>query len=65
MTECEFCGEEVEAPSHVVVNGRIFMYDEDTCSSCGYSDDELLEYVAEYQPSMRSDVHNRIEEEDG
>jgi len=62
MSECEFCGEEVENPSHAVVNGRIFTYDPTTCEECGFDDEELIEWVKEHQPGSLDLVQERIEE---
>lgn len=63
MTECEFCGEQVENPSHAVVNGRIFTYDPTTCEECGFDDEELIEHVEEHQPGSLDLVRDRINEQ--
>jgi hypothetical protein len=63
MPECEFCGEEVENPSHCVVNGRIFTNDPTTCAECGWTDEELIEHVKEHQPGSLSLVRERLEED--
>lgn len=61
--QCEFCHEDVEEPSHVVVNGRIYVDDETTCSECGYSDEELLAWVREHQPGSLAMVEDRLGED--
>lgn len=63
MTECEFCKQEVEDPSHAVVNGRIFTHDQSTCAECGMSDEELIEWVEENQPQNFDLVKDSLEED--
>lgn len=44
---CQFCGGEVESPSHLVVNDRVYLEETSTCAGCGYDDEELLTWARE------------------
>lgn len=64
MAECEYCGQTVEEPAHQVVNNRIFLNDAQCCQECGFDDDELLEWVEEYQPGQYDYVESQLEDDD-
>lgn len=64
MSECEYCGETVEDPAHQVVNGRIYMNDDDCCQSCGFDDEQLVEWVREHQPGSMDIVQENLEDSD-
>ncbi len=50
MATCEICNEEAVVSSHIVVNGRIYLNEDDVCRRCGFNDRELLQWVREHQP---------------
>lgn len=64
MSDCEYCGATVEDPAHQVVNGRIYLNDDNCCQNCGFDDEEMLVWVRNNKPASLTTVSSHLEDDD-